>query len=147
MICMTQTLSSTVRLPDAPKPLVAIFGGDEETRFLYQTMLEMWDYLTAEAECIDSLTQLIRFKTPDLILMDMTLPLIESLTALSEIRKNKVLNKTPIVLVSGFAQPQYRFAALELGADEYLVKPVDFRCLETTLEKYIRRGLEPKAIL
>lgn len=146
---MTEMLSSTkmVWTGNTPKPLIVIFGRERETRFLFQTLLELWNYETAEASEILHLTQISRYKTPDLILMDLTLPLVESLTALSEIRKNEALIKTPIVLVSGLSQQQYRSAAFELGASEYLVKPLDFLSLETTLDKYIGSGEKSVRIL
>lgn len=134
-------------MTDAHKPLVAVFAREQETRFLFQTLLELWNYQTVEAEDIKELTQIARFKTPDLILMDLTIPLMEGLTALSEIRKNEALSETPVVLVSGFVQPQYRSAAFELGASEYLIKPVDFLRLETTLDRYVKKGIQPRRVL
>lgn len=137
---MTDLLSVEITgAPELYKPLIVICGREEETRFLFKTMLELWNYQVAEAEEIEQLSQMTRFRTPDLVLMDLAIPLTDGLMALNSLRKNDLFEKVPIVLVSGFVQPQFRSAAFELGATEFLSKPVDFSFLEFVLDKHVNK--------
>jgi DNA-binding response OmpR family regulator len=76
---------------------------------------------------------------PSLILMDLSLPKMDGLSATREIRKKRGFSKVPIVAVSAHDSPESRVDALAAGCDEYVTKPIDFDHLNSVLE-----GLLPK---
>lgn len=117
----------------AQKLQVLIFSRDPDTRFLFETFLKILDFETATAENKNDLIKTIAKRPPDLILMDVGRPFTESLSVMSELRKNERLENVPFILLSGMAQKDYRTAAFAAGAVEYLVKPVDFELLECSL--------------
>lgn len=123
----------------AAKPLVLIFGAEFDTRFLLKTLLEIWNYQTVEAETAAEAFEMVVRRQPNLILMDVAAPFPECMSVVRGWRKNKIFENVPLVLLSAHAPPQYREAALQIGADDFLVKPLDFDRLEQSLAQNIRR--------
>ena len=74
-------------------------------------------------------------KTPDLILMDITLPVMDGYEATRKIRET--LKSVPIIGLSAHAMNGHEAMAKEAGCDDYLTKPVDDRLLFKMLEKYL----------
>jgi len=121
------------------KKLVLILSKETDTRFLFKTLLEMWDYSVETAENFEELIAVAEHTRPSLILMDTALPFVDNMTRMQQMRKNEAFGKSPIIMLSGHAQPRFRNLALALGADDFLVKPVDFDLLEDCLKKNISR--------
>tara|TARA_B100000945_G_scaffold26195_1_gene18278 strand:+ start:239 stop:601 length:363 start_codon:yes stop_codon:yes gene_type:complete len=75
---------------------------------------------------------------PDLVLMDMGLPVKDGWTATAEAKSNPLLKDIPIIALTAHALEQDRIKALEAGADEFDTKPVN---LARLLEKINSMGL------
>lgn len=125
--------------------LILVFGSEPETCFLYRTILELWDFRVEQTDNIEDSLAVIADKRPDLILMDCVLSFEKNLEAIRRLRENMFPSEIPIVLTSGFAQPQFRSFALFNGADELLVKPLNYDSLRFCLEKNIRKYVEKTA--
>ena len=74
---------------------------------------------------------------PDLILMDINLPLIDGYEATRRIRKNSALKSTPIIGLSAHAMSGHEKLAKEAGCNDYLTKPIDDDVLFNKLKKYL----------
>jgi DNA-binding response OmpR family regulator len=133
---MSQLSSS---LPSADGNKVLIFSAENETRVLLGTLLGMWGYKTEECDNLEKSLSIIEQWRPKLILFDSILPFEAHLECLRRMRKNKYSNKIPIIVLSGFSQPEFRSLALALGADDFFVKPLDFDSLETSLKRNIKK--------
>ncbi len=83
--------------------------------------------------------ELAAAECPDLILMDMSLPVMNGWRAIREIKGNPDLAHIPIIGLSAHAMEGDRQKAMDDGCDDYLTKPVDedllFRSIEKCLEK------------
>ena len=64
-------------------------------------------------------------KLPDLVLMDVVMPEFSGLDLLELMRGDETLRRVPVIIVTASADPQTKIEALELGANEFLAKPVD----------------------
>jgi two-component system phosphate regulon response regulator OmpR len=94
-------------------------------------------YKISEAESAIALQSLLKTETPDLIILDVRMPGIDGLEALREIRKD---SSVPVMMLTAAGEVVDKVLGLELGADDYLVKPVDLRELQARVKAAIRRG-------
>jgi CheY-like chemotaxis protein len=76
---------------------------------------------------------------PDLILMDVNMPMIDGLEATRRLRLLEDFRETPILLVSSQADAVHRHAALASGGTEFIVKPVDAATLLATILDHLSR--------
>ena len=76
--------------------------------------------------------EMMRAKTPDLVLMDMGLPIMDGWTATSTAKADDALKDIPIIALTAHALEQDRIKAMEAGADDFDTKPVN---LSRLLEK------------
>jgi CheY-like chemotaxis protein len=123
-----------------PKELVLVLSNEPDTRFLFKTLLEMWNYSVETAENFEDLIHIAENIHPHLILMDTGLPFVDNMTKMQQIRESDAFRGLPVILLSGHSQPRFRNLAMSLGADDFLVKPVDFDLLQDCLKKNIRKG-------
>ena len=119
------------------KPLVLIVEDHPDTRTLLRYLIEAHAYSVAEAEDGEQGVILAERLHPDLILMDTSLPRVDGFEATRRIR-DVISKHVPIIFISGYAQPEYRDAALATGGDDYFVKPVDVNELERAMERRLQ---------
>ncbi len=74
---------------------------------------------------------------PDLILMDLQLPVTDGLEATRQIKANPKTKHIPIIAVSAFAMYDDRDKAIAAGCDAYYSKPVDFHLLRTHIKELL----------
>ncbi len=80
---------------------------------------------------------------PDLVVLDIMLPAVSGLEVLREIRRHGDL---PVILLTARAEEADRVAGLELGADDYVVKPFSPRELTARVRSVLRRAT-PRPVL
>ena len=68
-------------------------------------------------------------ENPDLILMDLSLPVMDGWEATSTIKNSEETKRIPIIVLTAHAMAGDREKALEAGADEYDTKPIEFKRL------------------
>lgn len=95
------------------------------------------DYQLFTAGDGQSGVDLARSEKPDLIIMDMSLPVLDGWSATRAIRATPDLNDVPVLALSAHAMGSERDRALAAGCDAYLTKPVDDELLLTTIEKLL----------
>ncbi len=81
---------------------------------------------------------------PDLILMDISMPIMDGLEAARQIRADPVMTKIPIVALTAFETDGFRRAAYDVHMEGYLTKPIDFDRLHLLIARLLSRtsGLE-----
>jgi two-component system cell cycle response regulator DivK len=125
---MSETASMTVLVVD----------DFADSREVLRKRLELNGYRVVEAADGEQAVETARLHCPDLILMDLHLPLLDGLTAAKRIRAVKGLCEgVPIIAVTAYHTYGMREAALEAGCDDYLVKPLDERELNATLGRLL----------
>ncbi|HVY94040.1 MAG TPA: response regulator [Bryobacteraceae bacterium] len=83
---------------------------------------------------------------PDLILMDMSLPVLDGWEASRRLKADPALRQIPILALTAHAMSDDRTKALEAGCDEYDTKPVEFTRLLEKMENLLqRRSIEGAA--
>ena len=109
----------------------------EDSRFMMRRLLEMAGYNVLEASDGEQAVKIAVEARPVLILMDLSLPKLDGLSATRQIRQKRGLKAVPIVAVSAHDSPQSRTEALEAGCDEYVTKPIDFDHLTKLLQRFL----------
>jgi len=108
----------------------------EDSRCFMKFLIESYGYEVMEAgdglEAVESFSN----HKPDLVLMDISMPKMDGLTATKEIRKFKEAKDIPIIAVTAYGERYYK-RAIEAGCNDLINKPVDFEILEPIINKYI----------
>jgi len=81
-------------------------------------------YFIKTASCGEEALDSINKQPPDLILLDIMMPVIGGYEVCRRIKRNKRTNKIPVIFVSALSEPNDEALGLELGADDYIVKPI-----------------------
>ncbi|NMF60128.1 PAS domain S-box protein [Pseudanabaena yagii] len=77
---------------------------------------------------------------PDLILMDIQMPVLDGLGAIKQIRANVDIQHIPIIALTALAMKSDQEQCLQAGADEFLAKPVKLALLATTIQQQINKS-------
>ncbi len=95
------------------------------------------DFVTDATETVDEALQKLSTTTFSAILLDLLLPGRDGLDLLRELRSLR--NNTPVIVLTARGEEEQRIKGLELGADDYLVKPFSVRELAARLDAVLRR--------
>ena len=115
-------------------PLVLIVEDHADTREMLRILLNMIGCRVIEAEDGEQAMSMAEKGHPDLILLDVKMPLLDGLTVTRLIRSHPVLNEVPIVLITGMATPQLHREAFVAGCNDCLTKPLDFERLQELIK-------------
>jgi DNA-binding response OmpR family regulator len=113
-----------------------VVDDDEDIRELLHTYLSGVGYTVLEAADAKALRAVLASHPVDLILLDQRLPDADGLVLARELRADSDVG---IIIITGFGQPVDRILGLELGADDYVAKPVDLRELLARIRSVLRR--------
>ena len=111
----------------------------DDTRLLLRQVLEMKGYRVVEAATGWEVLEVACREHPDLILMDLNLPVLDGLIATDLLRTYEGLRDVPIVAMTAYDTPAHRADAADAGCAEYLAKPIDFGQLDKLLNRLIVR--------
>lgn len=79
-------------------------------------------------------------ESPDLILMDMSLPVIDGWEATRRIKAADVTSRIPVIALTAHAMASDREEALKAGCDDFDTKPIEFTRLMEKVDKLLGRG-------
>ena len=79
-------------------------------------------------------------QVPDLIITDLSMPIMDGWTATSLIKKDEHISYIPVIAVTAYAMPGDRIRALNVGCDEYVTKPMDLLDLVETVNLWVNKG-------
>lgn len=124
------------------KPKVLIVDDDDYISDLVSLYLEKEQFQTKSALDGESALKLFAEFKPDIVILDLMLPGIDGYQVCREIRKT---SQVPILMLSAKGEVFDRVLGLELGADDYLVKPFDTKELMARVKALFRRVQTPKS--
>jgi len=117
------------------RPTVLLVEDFEDNRFMMRRLLEMSGYHVVEAVNGKQAVEFAKTERPDIILMDLSLPQLDGLSATRQIRQQEGLGKVPIIAVSAHDSADFHAQALAAGCNEYVTKPIDFDQLVKLLDR------------
>jgi len=113
-------------------------------------IVELVRYHAAKAgfECVaggdgPTALRLVRELQPDVVILDLMLPGLDGLQVCRRLREDPATARLPIIMLTAKAEEVDRILGLELGADDYVVKPFSPRELMARVRAVLRRTREP----
>jgi two-component system, cell cycle response regulator DivK len=110
----------------------------EDTRLFMRLQLEQHGFIVFEAADGRSAVDMAVKESPDVILMDLSLPTMDGFSAAKLIRKkNPKLEKVPMIAVTAHQEADFRTGAQASGFDAYVTKPIDFDWLKELIDGFM----------
>ena len=108
----------------------------EDIRSLLQEALQASGYHTLEAADGREALSMIEAESPDLVILDIAMPVMSGFQVLRQLRKNSDI---PIIMLSARTDTVDKVESLELGADDYITKPFEIAEMTARVEAVLRR--------
>jgi CheY-like chemotaxis protein len=119
---------------DSRDRTVLVVEDSDDARYFMRLALEQLGYLIVEAENGARAVELAQLERPDIILMDLSLPILDGLAATEKIRAIDGLSGVPIVAVTAHQEIDFRAGAKAAGFDAYVTKPIDIDFLSEMIK-------------
>lgn len=118
---------------------ILIIDDDQDIRELMAETLSREGYEVFTAENGRRGLEVVKYVKPDLVLCDIVMPDLDGYGVLAEVNRIYPAHKVPLVYITGLTGKEEYRMAMEIGANDYLVKPFDSlelkKCIETQLKK------------
>lgn len=115
---------------------VLIVEDDSNIAELLHLYLEKEGFQTVVANDGGKGVELFRSEHPDLVLLDIMLPVMDGWSVCKKIREN---DKTPVIMLTAKGEMTDKVAGLEMGADDYIVKPFEMKEVLARIHAVLRR--------
>jgi CheY-like chemotaxis protein len=121
-----------------PKPKVLIVDDEPLNVDLLHQELEKFDHyqIITAFTGVEALEK-IKSRQPDLILLDLVMPVLDGFAVLSQIKADPDLRDIPVIIVATAHDSKSIVKGIKQGADDYLTKPVDVEQLRSKLKEYL----------
>ena len=126
---MSQTIPTVVVVDDSPSIKVLFERGTQDlgvNLIIFDSAATSWSYLEKNK--------------PDILFLNIKMPGKDGLTFLQELRELPLHKDTSVVMISSKDYAQDRSIASNLGAIEFITKPMPIRAITDVVEKYINTG-------
>jgi two-component system cell cycle response regulator DivK len=119
---------------------VLLVEDNDDNRIIYSTYLTYSGFRVIEAADGEQGIALARAEQPDVVLMDISIPLVDGWEATRRLKADPATAHIPVIALTAHALAGDRERAFEVGSDGYLPKPVEPRAVAEAVE----RILEPR---
>jgi putative two-component system response regulator len=120
------------------KPIILIADDEDRNLRLMEALLLPMGYDVRMAANGKGAIEMARAISPDVILMDIMMPVMDGLEAVKILKQDEETRTIPVVMVTAFREVNDRVKALEAGADDFLSKPVDKIELRTRVQTLVK---------
>jgi two-component system cell cycle response regulator DivK len=109
----------------------------EDNRIVYSTILEHFGYRVLLAADGAEGVRMARESSPDLVLMDVSIPVMDGWQATATLKADPLTARIPVIALTAHALPADRERAEEVGCDGYLAKPVEPRRVLEEVRRFL----------
>src|SRR5258705_13508048 len=124
---------------------VLLVEDNEDNRIVYSTILRHFGYEVSEALNGEEGIAKARAEKPDLILMDISIPIIDGWEATQVLKHDPVTRDIPIIALTAHALASDREKAMEVGCDGYLAKPCEPRAVVAEVQRFLGKDATQNA--
>ena len=118
---------------------ILLVDDDNLNRDMLTQHLKRKNYTVITAVNGSEAVEIAEKELPNLILMDMNMPMMDGLEATRQIKKNPLTAHIPIIILSGHDMPSYVAQAIAGGGDDYDTKPVNFERLFGKIQAILKK--------
>lgn len=120
------------------KATILIADDDSETRHILEHLLQQRGYSTRAVDSGEAALRSVSEEPPDLILLDGNMPGMDGFEVVKRLKSEERTRTIPTIMVTGMSDRESRLRALENGAEDFLVKPVDRNELWSRVRNHLR---------
>lgn len=120
-------------------PKILVIEDEVSIRSMLRYFLQTEGFETLEAEGADRAYQLLKEHIPDLILLDWMLPKESGIDIIKHLKNDILTRRIPVIMLTARAEEDRKVQALNVGADDYIVKPFSPRELMARIKALLRR--------
>ncbi|MBN1159340.1 MAG: response regulator [Bacteroidales bacterium] len=120
------------------QPCILIVDDSSTNIALMEAVLEDKGYQIIKAQNVQDAFLSIKRKTPDLILLDLLIPKTSGFDFFEQLRKEKKIRDIPVIVISALSDKGSENKALEMGALDFIRKPVDIQYLIKRVESVFK---------
>jgi CheY-like chemotaxis protein len=120
--------------------MVLLVEDNEDNRIVYSTILKHFGYEVTEALNGEEGIAKARSEKPDLILMDISIPIIDGWEATQVLKHDPSTRSIPIIALTAHALASDREKAMEDGCDGYLAKPCEPRAVVAEVQRFLGKN-------
>ena len=120
-----------------PRYTIILAEDTEDIRVLLKVVLEMRGYRVVEAVDGQQVLDLVSRERPDLILMDLNMPVLDGWEATRRLRKDPAMRAIPIIALSAYCSGGWEEKALAAGCTSCVVKPIDSHSLDKVIMQFL----------
>ena len=118
------------------KQKILVVDDEASIRRILETRLKMAGYNVVTAEDGEEAIELFNKTNPDIVILDVMMPKMDGYGVTREIRR---VSDIPIIILTALGDVSERITGLELGADDYVIKPFSPKELEARVKAVLRR--------
>jgi diguanylate cyclase (GGDEF)-like protein len=131
---------------DRPKPRLLVVDDVADNRNILARRFQKRNFEVVEADCGTAALELIAARSFDTILLDVMMPDMSGLEVLRRIRSAHTPESLPVIMVTANNQTTDIVQALEMGANDYVAKPVEFTVALARVNAQVKRKLASEAL-
>jgi CheY-like chemotaxis protein len=124
---------------------VLLIEDNTDCRELFAMMIRYLGFDVLQADDGEIGVQKALAEKPDLIFMDLGMPNMSGIDALTCLRGSESTKQTPVIVYTAWMGENHRNAALKVGAHEVINKPISFDLLQRVLLRYLPAPREPES--
>ncbi len=128
-------------MPDAPKSRLLVVDDDRVNRLVMQRYLETEGHQVSLAADGEEALALLSQKSFDMLLLDIEMPVMNGFQVLERMTADPLLREVPVVVVSGVEELDSVVRCIQMGAEDYLTKPVNRVLLKARIDASLEKKL------
>jgi DNA-binding response OmpR family regulator len=127
--------------PSAPQSILLV-EDNRDVAFTAAELLKLHGHQVAVAHDGQEALQVAERSSPDVVLLDLGLPRIDGWQVAKALRERTMQKRPLIIAISGYGDKASRLRSYDSGIDLHLVKPVDFKEVESLIRRYRTIGTQ-----
>ncbi len=104
---------------------ILVVDDEQDLLFMASERLRSWGYEVLTATSGEEALQIVEQQPPDLILLDVLMPQMKGRAVCAKLKANPKTQQIPIIFLTALGMPDHIKEGLDLGAEDYLVKPFE----------------------